>query len=196
MVKTKKINKSDDSIFRYLNLFYNLNTFTSIGSKLKLGIFNLVFLFILLIINLIRIDYLSNYVNISISIITIIIGVPIFLLGFYGLFYIFLNAYDENKRKSFFESFLVFSAICLPFFVIGHSIVLLINLTLDISFMTGILNLFLYIFFIYFLTFLVILFKRYYKISAFQIISSIILVNLVVLVLVLLQYLNSIISLM
>lgn len=191
MVTSKNLSLSDLvlTIFRF-------KTFQkSFSSKLLIS-YNLVLLLLIAIISLFSNNYNSvgNYAlfnNFGVFVF-MLIGLPILISFFYGIFYVLFNAYDI-KRKTFFQSYLVFLSILLPFIVIGNflnlidKILLIPEITLFFGFLLFVLS-------IWFLVIFINNFKYYYNTDGFKVSASILIVFALNIGFITLQYLTYLIS--
>lgn len=190
MVKSKTLSLSD-----LMLSFFKFNIFEKKISSKLLIIYNLVLLFIISILGILS-NNIENYSLISnfTAFLYIIFGVPLMLIILFGLYYIFLNAY-EIKRKKFYEAYLVFLSILFPFVIIGNLLniigkfLLIPEVTLAILLLLGLLS-------IYFVINFVLHFRNYYKISGFKIVASLLLVLFINTSIVAIQYLTYIISIL
>lgn len=207
MVKTKKkedknkIDKNHKQKLSFILLIKSLFIFNIFRdnniSKKLLSLYSLGLLILISIISVMG-NHIENYslITDSLLILSVLIYFPIFFLCLYGFFYIFLNSF-EDKRKPFFESFLVFLAILLPFIFIGNIFNYLGKLAFNYNYSTigMILAGLLYLLAIYFNIVFIVNFKEYYNTSYFRIISSLIIIfailTIVVVMPLYLQYLIS-----
>jgi len=172
-----------------LKVFYKFDIFTKNISYKALVLFDLICLFLLGIMGTVsnNIENYSVYSNSGIFFFGLI-GMPIMLLLFYGLFFIFLNAFTIKSKKGFFESYLVFLSICCPFILLGNIFNILGKWSLNSSIiMISLLCVFAVL--IYFFVSLVLHFKQYVKDSGFKVSASIILSILFVFIFTILNYL-------
>lgn len=114
-----------------------------------------------------------------------LIGTPIILLVVYSLFYLFLRAFDP-QTSSFFDGFLVFVAVTMPFILIGH-IVNWIRFTFES--LTYILGLLLVLFIIYYAVNMVLHMKTFFKTTKIRILVSFLFVDIIFVVVGTAQYL-------
>ena len=117
-MKTKEKQITQLELFQSL---YKLETFTKKVSMTKLIIGNITFLFLIFVITTISSIFTYKYQSLVDSFSTIFIGTPIFLLAIFSFMYLFLSSYDKLK-KTFSESFLIFSFLTLGFILIGNTI--------------------------------------------------------------------------
>ena len=182
MVKSE--NKKELSFFDYLKSSFQLDLFKS--KKINLNsimLYNFILLVVVSLINVLK--TLSNAQSAIQSFIYTLVGLPLLMLLLYSIFYIFLNAF-EDKRKPFIESFLVFSAIILPFVIDLHILNWIgTQFVGAISIMIWILILLLYI---YLLINLIFNFKNYYSTSGYRVLASIIIVQVLLLFMGTMQY--------
>lgn len=115
-----------------------------------------------------------------------LLGIPFILLMLYGLFHVFLNALEE-KRKPFWKSYFAFTAISLPFIIIGHFLNLA-NLTESFGLITFA-NMLIFALFVYFIINLIMNFKNYYSTSGYKVAVSLIFTNMFFGTILVVQYL-------
>jgi hypothetical protein len=123
--------KTKDKQISYLELFqsiYKLETFTQKISTTKLIIGNLIFLFLIFVLTTISSIVTYKYQSLIDIFSTIFIGTPIFLLVIFSFMYLFLSAYEKLK-KTFSQSFLIFTFLTLGFILIGNTINLIKTLS-------------------------------------------------------------------
>jgi len=172
-----------------LKVFYKFDIFTKNINYKALVLFDLICLLLLGIMGIVsnNIENYSVYSNIGIFFFGLI-GMPIMLLLFYGLFFVFLNAFTVKDKKKFFESYLVFLSICCPFILLGNIFNILGKWSLNSSIiMISLLCIFVVL--VYFFVSLVLHFKQYVKDSGFKVSASIILTILFVFIFTILNYL-------
>lgn len=186
--------KNKDSIFSYLKVFYNFKIFSKDIEIKKAIIYCLIYLFLISIFSYIKNSFITKSIfNGLESLILSFFGVILMILVVYSLIFLFINSYDKTKRK-FFEGFLVFSLISLPFLVIGHLINIIILYTYYNLIIT-ILSIFITILWLYLVIVLIINLKNFYNISIFKIIASLLFTFIFLSIIIILWYLTYLISL-
>jgi len=189
MVKKENIRFQD-----LLKIFYKFDIFTKSINYKVLILYNLVCLVLLGILGILsnNIENYSEYTNVGIFFFGII-GMPILLLLFFVLFYIFFNAFSINKRKGFFESYLVFLSICCPFILLGNIFNIIGKWSLNYFFVM--LSIFLlFVILVYFMISFVLNFKNYANDSSFKVMASIILSIIVIFMFTLTNYVLFLVS--
>lgn len=195
MVKTKIVKNEELEIKKesspkslgFKDLFLSLFKFDTFKQKIEMKnllIYNFILLFILTIIMFFsnRLTNYSIFDNFTIALYGFI-GVSLLLFLIFGIFYIFINAY-EIEKKSFFESLMIFFALILPFIVITNFLNLISDYFL-IETLTSIILLINFCLLIYFGFIFVKSYSKYYNANNYKILSSLILtfiLNLLVLV--------------
>lgn len=190
MTKTK-----DLTYVNLLSSLFKFDIFTKKISAKLLIIYNLVLLLIISFLGIIS-NNLGNYPIFSNQKVffTILFGLPIMVFVFFGIFYIFLNAY-EIKRKKFYEVYLVCCSILFPFIVIGNIFNIIGLYTLN-YFISRICVLLLILTVIYFLVNFIIHFKNYYNISGYKIAAVLLILFILNLALTAIIYTSYIVSIM
>lgn len=188
--------KNKESIFSYLKVFYNSKVFSKDVEVKKAIIYCLIYLLLISIFSYIKNSFIPESIFGGFqSFILPFIGVILMILIVYSLIFLVINSYDKSKRK-FFEGFLVFSLISLPFLVIGHLINIIIIYTYS-SLLMMILNLFITFLWVYLFIVLVRNLKVFYNISTSRMIVSILFTSFffsIISILWYLLYLNSLIN--
>lgn len=205
MVKTKIVEngeleiktKSSQKSLGFKDLFLSLFKFDTFNQKIeikKLLIYNLILLSLLTIIMFFsnRLTNYSIYDNFTIAIYGFI-GVSLLLFLGFGIFYIFINAY-EIKKKPFFESLMIFFALVLPFIVVSNFLNLLSSYFLLEAFTTLVLLIIVSIT-IYFGFLFVLTYSKYYQANPYKIVSSILLCMILNLLILIVSYLTTLINL-
>lgn len=184
MVKTKLSNQS----VKFWKSLYDFKAFTKKLNHLDLLLYSGILVTVIALVSVGR-NLTTGFqtFNAVESFFYTFFGLPILAVIVYALFYLFLNAF-ESKRKGFFESYLVFLSITLPFLLIVH---LLNWLKLILSGTSVLLmNLLIAIIAIYYIVNVILNFKNYYQTSAFRVLASFILVDVMFMFLGMLQYMS------
>ncbi len=171
MVKVKKVQNL--SLTQMLKVFFSFRVFDSKSiSKMLIFVYSLIFLVLNSIISVL-INHIPNFsVESDLSRIGyVILGFPIVILLVFVVFYVILNAF-ENNHKSFIEGYLVFLAILLPFFTVGN----LVNYVGQLLVLNYVLSLIIPIFYMLLIVYLAVMlagnFKFYYGTSIYRIITT------------------------
>jgi len=111
------------------------------------------------------------------------LGILIYVFIIYGLFFMFLTAFEGKKLKPFFESFFVFLALIFPFFLIFH----VLNIFQKTFWSSTIISLFtqliVFLLFFYMIINIILNLKNYYKNNGYRIVASFVLTLLVLITL-------------
>lgn len=187
MVKAKN---SDLSYFDFTKSLLNQNTFSKKFKTKTAMIYSLVILLLFTIFNIIT--SLGTSTLISNQFISSVIGVPVFILIVFTLFYLFLSAF-ETKIKHFWRSYIVFSIVALHYIFIGNILRFIVESTYN-STITLIVSSLLVLLIIYFIINLTLSLKNYFKTTWQRIFVSFILVDILLGVLIIVQYFSMLIS--
>lgn len=186
MVKTKKtVNNSTKSVSNatlllqdYPKSFWKYNIFNKEVRILTSILYCLIIIALLSTVNLLK--SVTNYVSVLLTqALTIsLMGIPLVLFAGYGIFYLFLNAF-EDKRKPFWESFFVFASMALSYILIGH-LITFIQTVITNSILYNIVEFVLFALMTYFMVAFVLNFKNYYGTSAYRVIVSFVLITTII----------------
>ena len=189
MVKNNKANVFKEVIGLFTSI-YNFHKFEERVSKSAMMLYS----FILLITISILSYFISNNINTNNSFLTIVeilLVLPLLLLTFYGLFYIFLRAFEKVGRD-FWEGFLVFLCLVFPFLLIGN-ILGFLGKSISNDTILMFIAFLLIIFFVYFVFNIVLNFKNYYNTT---VTASLILVTILIFTFIILAYVAYILNYM
>lgn len=177
---------------KYCKTLYDYKVFASGKvSRMMLGIYSLVLLLVVSALAGLS-GYIDGAVGLGNVMIVMFFGLPVVFLGVYGLFYVFLRAFEDNK-VSFWESFLVAGFITLLFTVIGN----VLNIIGKYWFNVVVANVIIFLLFaliVYYFVVFIMVFKNYFKSSGFKVSVSMILMFMILFVISMLQYLSVLIS--
>lgn len=189
MVKSKK---SSLTLLDLPKSVVCMNTFASNVKSSTLLIYGAIIVLLISVLNVVKGIADVNPTSVIESFLYTLIGLPLILFVVYLLFIIFLNAF-EGKSKDFQHSYLVFSAITLPFILIGHILnwlsVLFTNYVVMLLF-----SLLLAVLFVYYVFNFVINFKNYYKTTGYRVVSSLIIADIIFIFIGIIQYFATIMS--
>ncbi len=188
MVKTK----NNVMCYDFIKALWNFKYFAKKFPVWKLGVYNLILLLIVVALNVLSYNEFTSLMSLLGTAVSVFFGTPLLFFAGFLFFAVFLNAF-EGKKRGFWESFLVFFGISLPFAVLGHLMSYFSTLTSSSS-VLGVLGVFVMVLLTYFVVVLIMNFKNYYSTSGWRIVASLILADLVYVSLGVFVYLGYLIS--
>jgi len=192
-IKKKSNTNNGTNCLSLLKSLTSSRVFMNKISEKSMLIYNLIVLLILTIVVVVsnNIENVTNYSGVQLGIFMFFF-VPFLILVLYGMFYVFLNAF-ESKRKPFLENILVVSTFTIPFMILGNLLTLIDKLWGNYYYSLALIYIF-FVMFAYYVMLFVRNIRNYYRTSAYKIITSIMLIVLLFLFLYVIEYLSYLIG--